>query len=82
MPLFRLLQEIYFQGDGIHLLKGETGKRDWPTILGDFEYGFGIDHGIVFTNPHISTVEPTRHNELSPGYSVARFIRDSRDIEL
>jgi alkaline phosphatase D len=62
---------------------GQNRKEDWPVILGDFEDGFGNKitvHGV--TNPHKSTIEPVRHNELSTGYSVARFIRESRDIEL
>ena len=62
---------------------GKNREPEWPAILGDFEDGFGnliTVHGV--TNPHKSTIEPTRHNELSTGYSVVRFIRSSRNIEL
>lgn len=64
-------------------VEGRNRKENWPAALGDFEDGFGNKITIYgITNPHKSTVEPVRHYELSPGYSVVKFLRDSRDIVL
>lgn len=62
---------------------GRNRKEGWPSNLGDFEDGFGNKITVhAVANPHKTTVEPTRHHELSTGYSSIKFNRVSRNIEL
>jgi len=64
-------------------VEGRNRKEGWPSNLGDFEDGFGNKITVhAVSNPHKSTIEPTRHNELSTGYSSIKFNRRTRDIEL
>ncbi len=64
-------------------VEGINRKENWPSNLGDFEDGFGNKITVyAVANPHKSTVKPTRHHELSTGYSSIKFNRKNRDIEL
>lgn len=64
-------------------LPGRNRAEDQPPLLGDFEDGFGNKITVyAVANPHKSTIEPLRHNELSTGYSSVIFKRETRDIEL
>ncbi|HCC70438.1 MAG TPA: hypothetical protein DEQ09_04715 [Bacteroidales bacterium] len=64
-------------------MAGKNRKEEWPGNFGDFEDGFGNKITVLaVANPHKTVVEPIRHNELSTGYSVVKFKRDTRDIEL
>ena len=64
-------------------VNGRNRKENWPSNLGDFEDGFGNKITVhAVANPHKSTVEPVRHNELSTGYSSIKFNRRTRDIKL
>lgn len=60
---------------------GYNRKEGWPDNLGDFEDGFGNKITVfAVANPHISTIEPVRHNQYSTGYSVITFNRQTREI--
>ncbi len=62
---------------------GYNRKEDWPKNYGDFEDGFGNKITVfAVSNPHKSIIAPVTHSELSPGYSVIKFNRHTRDIEL
>lgn len=64
-------------------VEGSNREDNWPPNLGDFEDGFGNKITVyAVANPHKSTIEPTRHHELSTGYSTIKFNRNNRDIEL
>ncbi len=64
-------------------VEGRNRKEGWPPNLGDFEDGFGNKITVyAVANPHKSEVEPVHHNEPGTGYSVIKFYRDSRDIQL
>ena len=63
--------------------EGGNRKPEWPKNYGDFEDGFGNKMTVfAVANPQKSSIEPTRHNELSTGFSVITFNRQTRDIEL
>jgi alkaline phosphatase D len=63
--------------------EGGNRKPDWPKNYGDFEDGFGNKLTVfAVANPHKTSYEPTMHNELSTGYSMIKFNRLTRDIEL
>jgi len=54
-----------------------------PDYTGDFEDGFGNKVTVyAVASPRKTTIQPTRHHELSTGYSVITFFKNSRDIEL
>ena len=62
---------------------GNNRKEGWPDNLGDFEDGFGNKITVyAVANPHVSTIEPVRHNQYSTGYSVITFNRQTREIEM
>jgi len=62
---------------------GKNRKPNSPEYTGDFEDGFGNKVTVyAVANPHKTTIKPTRHHELVPGYSVITFFKKSRDIEL
>lgn len=64
-------------------VSGRNRKEDWPSNLGEFEDGLGNKITVhAVANPHKSKVEPTRHNELSTGYSSIVFDKNNRTIEL
>jgi len=61
---------------------GKNRTPESPKYTGDFEDGFGNKITVyAIANPQKSTIHPTRHHELSTGYSVITFYKDSRDIE-
>jgi alkaline phosphatase D len=63
--------------------EGRNRKPGWPGNYGDFEDGFGNKMTVfAVANPHKSNIQPTRHNELSTGFSVIKFNRKSRNIEM
>jgi hypothetical protein len=62
---------------------GSNRETGWPANYGDFEDGFGNKITVfAVANPHISTVEPVRHNQYSTGYSAITFYKNTREIEL
>jgi hypothetical protein len=62
---------------------GNNRQPGWPENFGDFEDGFGNKITVfAVANPHISTVEPVRHNQYSTGYSEITFYKGTREIEL
>jgi hypothetical protein len=62
---------------------GRNRKPGSPEYTGDFEDGFGNKITVyAIANPQKTTMHPTRHHELSTGYSVVTFYKDNRDIEL
>jgi hypothetical protein len=62
---------------------GKNRNPESPKYTGDFEDGFGNKVTVyAIANPQKTTIHPTRHHELSTGYSVITFYKDSRDIEL
>jgi len=64
-------------------VRGRNPEAGWPSNLGDFTDGFGNKITVYgVTNPHKTNIHPSRHHELSPGYSVVSFDRKSRKIEL
>ena len=64
-------------------IPGKNCEPGSPKYTGDFEDGFGNKITVyAIANPQKTTIHPTRHHELSTGYSVIIFYKDSRDIEL
>ncbi len=62
---------------------GRNRKPESPKYTGDFEDGFGNKVTVyAVANPQRTNIHPARHHELSTGYSVITFYKDSRDIEL
>lgn len=62
---------------------GKNRKPGSPKYTGDFEDGFGNKITVyAIANPQKTTIHPTRQHELSTGYSVIIFYKDSRDTEL
>ena len=64
-------------------VEGRNRQEGWPGYLGDFEDGFGNKITVhAVANPHKTAIEPVRQHEKATGYSVIKFIKSSRDIEL
>jgi hypothetical protein len=62
---------------------GRNREDGSPEYTGEFRDGFGNRITVLaVANPHRSTAEPTRHNELVTGYSAIIFRSSSREIEL
>jgi hypothetical protein len=62
---------------------GRNRADGGPEYTGEFKDGFGNRITVLaVANPHRSTAEPTRQNELVTGYSAITFRRSSREIEL
>ena len=62
---------------------GYNRRDEWPKNLGDFEDGFGNKITVfAVANPYNSSIKPVTHSELSPGYSVIKFNRYTREISL
>lgn len=62
---------------------GRNREEGAPEYTGEFRDGFGNKITVkAVANPHKSTAEPTRQNELVTGYSAITFRRASREIEL
>jgi hypothetical protein len=60
---------------------GRNRADSTPEYTGEFKDGFGNRMTVyAVANPHKSTVHPTRHNELSTGYSLVTFNRSTRKI--
>ncbi|MFC2167343.1 alkaline phosphatase D family protein, partial [Acidobacteriota bacterium] len=54
-----------------------------PRNTGEYEDGFGNKITVhAVSNPHISGKEPFGLHNMSPGYAIARFSRNSREISL
>jgi hypothetical protein len=61
-----------------------TNQKPWaPKYTGEFEDGFGNRITVhAVSNPHLSGQEPAGLHDMSPGYAIARFNRNTRKISL
>jgi hypothetical protein len=64
-------------------VEGKNRAEGAPRNTGDFEDGFGNKITVLaVANPRKVEIPPTRHHELVTGYSVIRFEKAGRSIEL
>ena len=62
---------------------GENRAPNSPSYTGEFEDGFGNKITVhAGSNPHQYGREPETLHDLAPGYGIARFNRNTRDVSL
>ena len=62
---------------------GANRNPDSPRYTGDYEDGFGNKMTVyAVSNPTNTGREPAALHDLAPGYGIARFSRDAREIRL